>query len=237
MIEEINTNPKDACYLVCPPFLYRNDFRRCHCQRCWCDFGDYVDNEIQHAAEFGKADDGHLKEVSDAWDEFEKEYPQCLECIAEHFDAQTIQDMIDKKPCVLLEELIKIIDDKVRDSRLEFMKVAGANIDSLFNRIVSAFQPGVVSPVMFEADFDDACNKFVQGGYITSMRELVGGDPWHSKNVQLMNQLKTLLPNGSVEGARWPIDDYTRGIFVWAVHMMDMNNWMILRRYMEGGKQ
>ncbi len=110
LIDKINNDHTEARYLNSPPFLYRNEFRRCNCQKCWCDFGDYVDNEIQLAAESGNSDEKHIKEVSDAWDAFEKEYPQCLECIAEHFDTQTIQDMLDKKPCIILEELIKIMD-------------------------------------------------------------------------------------------------------------------------------
>ncbi len=32
-------------------------------------------------------------------------------------------------------------------------------------------------------------------------------------------------------------DDYTRGIFVRAVHVTDMDNWMIIRRHMEGKNQ
>ncbi len=109
LIDKINKEPQEARYLASPPFLYRNTFRG-YCRRCWSKFADYVDNEIQLAAEFGNSDEKHIKEVSDAWDEFEKEHPQCLECIAEHFDTQTIQDMIDKKPCVLLDKLIKIMD-------------------------------------------------------------------------------------------------------------------------------
>ncbi len=122
--------------------------------------------------------------------------------------------------------------DRVRECREIFMRITGnKGVASIFNRIVSAFQPGVISPVMFENYFDDACAKLVAGGYIQPVRERIGDDPWYAKNVQLMKQLKTLLPDGSCEGAIWAIDDYTRGMFVWAVHTIDMGNWMILRNH------
>ena len=106
----------------------------------------------------------------------------------------------------------------------------GKGAPSIFNRIVAAFLPGTVSPVMFENDFDDACEKLVNGGYIKSVQPRVGDDPWHSKNVQLMDQLRVLLPDGPCEGASMNIDDYSRGMFVWGVHEhINMDDWMIIR--------
>lgn len=127
----------------------------------------------------------------------------------------------------------KYPSDKVAECRSEFKKITRKRgADSIFNRIVSAFLPGQVSPVMFESDFDDACAKLVQGGYINPVRARIGDDPWHSKNVQLMTQLRESLPEGAVDGARWPITDYTRGIFVWGVHHdVNMDDWMILRNH------
>ena len=117
---------------------------------------------------------------------------------------------------------------KCRDMYKRLTKGKGAS--SIFNRIVSAFLPGKVSPVMFESDFDDACDKLVQGGYIKAVQERIGDDPWHSKNVQLMDQLRELLPDGHVKGAAMDIDDYSRGMFVWGVHAnVDMFDWMLLR--------
>lgn len=95
---------------------------------------------------------------------------------------------------------------------------------------MSAFLPGKVSPVMFENDFNDTCAKLVHGGHIQPVRERVGDDPRHSKNVQLMDQLRKLLPDGHVAGAAMDIDDYSRGMFVWGVHEnINMNDWMIIR--------
>ncbi len=131
----------------------------------------------------------------------------------------------------------KLPSDEVLRCRAEFIRITGRRTNSIFNRIVSAFLPGEVSPVMSEDDFNDACNKLVQAGFIEPVFLRAGDDPWHAKNVQLMKQLKTLLPDGPVEGARWAIDDYTRGIFVWAVHMMDMDNWLIVRKQLEGEKR
>ena len=121
--------------------------------------------------------------------------------------------------------------DEVAKCRQEFKKITkGKGSGSIFNRIVSAFLPGVVSPVMFEVDFEDAWRKLVKGGYVQPVREKPGDDPWHSKNVQLMKQLRDLLPDGPCEGARWPIDDYTRGVFVWGVHAdINMDDWMVVR--------
>lgn len=121
--------------------------------------------------------------------------------------------------------------DEVAKCRQEFKKITkGKGADSIFNRIVSAFLPGEVSPVMFDVDFEDAWRKLAKGGYIQPVREKPGDDPWHSKNVQLMEQLRTLLPDGPCEGARWPIDDYTRGMFVWGVHSdINMDDWMVVR--------
>ena len=127
----------------------------------------------------------------------------------------------------------KYPSDRVAECRKEFKKITkDKGSDSIFNRIVSAFQPGVVSPVMFEHDFDDACAKLDKGGYIEKeeIKARIGDDPWHAKNVKLMNKLRELLPDGPCEDARWPIDDYTRGVFVWGVHAdIDMGDWMILR--------
>lgn len=126
----------------------------------------------------------------------------------------------------------KYPSDEVAKCRQEFKKITkGKGADSIFNRIVSAFLPGVVSPVMFGADFNDACEKLVKGGYVKDLRVRVGDDPWHSKNVQLMKQLRDLLPDGPCESARWPINDYTRGMFVWGVHAsINMDDWMLIRR-------
>ena len=126
----------------------------------------------------------------------------------------------------------KYPSDEVAKCRREFKKITkGKGADSIFNRIVSAFLPGVVSTVMFESDFDDACAKLVKGGYVKDVRARVGDDPWHSKNVQLMTQLREVLPEGSCEGARWPINDYTRGMFVWGVHIdINMDDWIVLRK-------
>lgn len=124
--------------------------------------------------------------------------------------------------------------DEVAKCRVLYMKLTkGRGAPSIFNRIVSAFCPGKVSPVMFENDFDDACNKLVKGGYITAVHERIGDDPWHSKNVQLMDQLRRLLPDGHVEGAVMDIDDYSRGMFVWGVHAnINMDDWIVLRDHL-----
>lgn len=121
--------------------------------------------------------------------------------------------------------------DEVKMCREMFRQLTnGRGAPSIFNRIVSAFQPGNVSPVMFENDFNDACDKLVQGGYVTAVRERIGEDPWYSKNVQLMEQLRRLLPDGRCEGADMDIDDYSRGMFVWGVHCnINMNDWIIIR--------
>ena len=120
---------------------------------------------------------------------------------------------------------------KCRDVYRELTNGNGA--PSIFNRIVSAFLPGKVSPVMFESDFDDACNKLVQGGYITAVHEKVCEDPWHSKNVQLMDQLRELLPDGQVEGAVMDVDDYSRGMFVWGIHVdINIDDWIVLRDHL-----
>ena len=125
----------------------------------------------------------------------------------------------------------KFPSDEVAKCRELFRKVTkGKGAPSIFNRIVAAFLPGTVSPVMFENDFDDACEKLVNGGYIKSVQPRVGDDPWHSKNVQLMDQLRVLLPDGPCEGASMNIDDYSRGMFVWGVHEhINMDDWMIIR--------
>ena len=125
----------------------------------------------------------------------------------------------------------KFPSDEVAKCRELFRKVTkGKGAPSIFNRIVAAFLPGKVSPVMFENDFDDACEKLVNGGYIKSVQPRVGDDPWHSKNVQLMDQLRVLLPDGPCEGASMNIDDYSRGMFVWGVHEhINMDDWMIIR--------
>ena len=126
----------------------------------------------------------------------------------------------------------KFPSDEVAKCRQEFKKVTkGKGPDSIFNRIVAAFLPGVVSPVIFEVDFEDAVKKLVQGRYVQPVRIRPGDDPWHSKNVQLMAQLRALLPDEPCEGARWPIDDFTRGMFVWGVHEdINMDDWMVLQR-------
>lgn len=125
----------------------------------------------------------------------------------------------------------KFPSDEVAKCRELFRKVTkGRGAPSIFNRIVAAFLPGKVSPVMFENDFNDACEKLVNGGYIKSVQPRVGDDPWHSKNVQLMDQLRVLLPDGPCEGASMNIDDYSRGMFVWGVHEhINMDDWMIIR--------
>ncbi len=123
--------------------------------------------------------------------------------------------------------------DAVANCREEFRTITRRKgAPSIFNRIVSAFQPGRVTPVMFENDFDDACKKLAQGGYIEqgNFRLKPGDDPWYSKNVWLMDQLRTLLPDGPCEGALMNIDDYSRGMFVWGVHEhINMDDWMIIR--------
>lgn len=121
--------------------------------------------------------------------------------------------------------------DEVARCREMFRQLTnGRGAPSIFNRILSAFCPGKVSPVMFENDFNDACAKLVQGGYITEVRMRIGEDSWYSKNVQLMEQLRRLLPDGHCEGADMDIDDYSRGMFVWGVHYnINMNDWIILR--------
>ena len=121
--------------------------------------------------------------------------------------------------------------DEVAACREEYRRVTnGRGAPSIFNRIVSAFLPGCVSPVMFDDDFEDACAKLVQGGYINSLRPKIGDDPWFTKNIQLMDQLRTLLPDGPCEGAAMNIDDYSRGMFVWGVHAnINMEEWMIIR--------
>lgn len=121
--------------------------------------------------------------------------------------------------------------DEVAECRRMFRRLTGnRGAPSIFNRIVAAFLPGKVSPVMFENDFDDAYAKLVKGGYVTPAHVKIGEDPWYSKNVQLMEQLRRLLPDGHVEGATIDIDDYSRGIFVWGVHEnINMDDWMIIR--------
>ena len=128
--------------------------------------------------------------------------------------------------------------DEVAKCRAMYRRLTkGKGAPSIFNRIVSAFLPGKVSPVMFESDFNDACAKLVKGGYVTPVHERIGDDPWYSKNVQLMEQLRTLLPDGHCDGAKMNIDDYSRGMFVWGVHAnINMDDWMILQRVKALGK-
>lgn len=130
----------------------------------------------------------------------------------------------------------RLPSDSVLKCRKEFSEITGGRgANSIFNRIVSAFCPGVVSPVMFEDDFKDACQKLVRGGYIRaeSIHEKAWEDSWYTRNVHLMEQLRQLLPDGPCEGARWPINDYTRGVFVWGVHAdVNMEDWMILREHL-----
>ena len=126
--------------------------------------------------------------------------------------------------------------DRVAECRREFRLITNnRGAPSIFNRIVAAFLPGKVSPVMFEADFYDAYEKLVRGGYINAIGPRVGDDPWHSKNVQLMNQLRDLLPDGEVYGVQCPINDYTRGMFVWGVHNLNMDDWMLIRAALNNG--
>ncbi len=131
----------------------------------------------------------------------------------------------------------KFPSDEVAKCRELFRKVTkGKGAPSIFNRIVSAFQPGQVSTVMFENDFDDACDKLARGGYINleDFRVVPGDDPWYSKNAWLMGRLREFLPDGPCEGAVMDIDDYSRGMFVWGVHEnIDMDEWMIIRRSLD----
>lgn len=55
--------------------------------------------------------------------------------------------------------------------------------------------------------------KLIQGGYIREIHIRPDDDPWHYKNIQLMNQLREQLPDGLCEGVELPIDDYCRGMF------------------------
>ena len=123
--------------------------------------------------------------------------------------------------------------DEVSDCRKVFKSIThNRGTDSIFNRIVSAFQPGLVSPVMFEQDFDDAVSKLLKGGYIQEIRPRPGDDPWYSKNIQLMTQLCEQLPDGSCEDAELAIDNYSRGMFVWGVHVnINMGDWIVLRNH------
>ena len=113
----------------------------------------------------------------------------------------------------------------------EFRRITdGKGSPSIFNRMVAAFQPGIVSPVMSENDFDNACYKLVKGGYVNPVRPMIGEYPWYSKNVQLMKQVRELLPDGHSETTVMPIDDYSRGMFVWGIHeQVNMDEWIILR--------
>ena len=130
----------------------------------------------------------------------------------------------------------RLPSDSVAQCREEFTRITHGNgAPSIFNRIVSAFQPGKVSPVMFENDFNDAYSKFVRGGYIDQedFHLPPGDDRWYSKNVYLMNQLRNLLPDGHVDGAAMEVDDYSRGMFVWGVHKsINMDDWMIIRNHL-----
>ncbi len=120
--------------------------------------------------------------------------------------------------------------NEIAKCRKVWKEVAGRPAPSIFNRIVAAFLPGKVSPVIFEHDFYDAYNKLLRGRYIKSINVIAGEDPWHSTNVQLMDQLRKLLPNEKYEGAVMDIDDYSRGMFVWGIHdYVDMDVWRILR--------
>ena len=123
--------------------------------------------------------------------------------------------------------------DEVANCRNVFKRIThNRGTDSIFNRIVSAFQPGLVSPVMFEHDFDDVVIKLIQGGYIREIHIRPGDDPWYSENIQLMSQLRELLPDGQHEGLEPPIDDYSRGMFVWGVHVnINMDDWIVLRNH------
>lgn len=126
----------------------------------------------------------------------------------------------------------KYLSDAVAKCREEFLTITNGSGSSIFNRIVSAFLPGMVSPVMSETDFNLAWDKLVQGGYIndTGFRVRVGEDPWCSKNLWLMDYLRNVLPDGECEGAGVAIDDYSRGTFVWGVcKYIDMDDWIILR--------
>lgn len=126
----------------------------------------------------------------------------------------------------------KYLSDAVAKYRKEFLTITNGKGSSIFNRIVSAFLPGMVSPVMSEKDFNLAWKKLVQGGYIndTGFRVKVGEDPWCSKNLWLMDCLRNVLPDGECEGAGVVIDDYSRGTFVWGVcKYINMDDWIILR--------
>lgn len=122
--------------------------------------------------------------------------------------------------------------DEVARCRKDFFKITRGHGSAIFNRIVSAFQPGVVSPVMFEAAFDSAWRKLVQGGYIddSGFRIRIGDDGWYTKNIWLMERLREVLPDGQCDGGVIDIDNYSRGTFVWGVHSyINMDDWIILR--------
>jgi hypothetical protein len=122
--------------------------------------------------------------------------------------------------------------DEVARCRKDFFKITRGRGSAIFNRIVSAFQPGVVSPVMFEAAFDSAWRKLVQGGYIddSGFRVQIGDDGWYTKNTWLMERLREVLPDGQCDGGAIDIDNYSRGTFVWGVHKyINMDDWIIIR--------
>lgn len=120
--------------------------------------------------------------------------------------------------------------DNVAMSRKEFTKIAGKGIPSIFNRIVAGFAPDQVSPVAFDNDLENAYNRLIRGRYIGDWHQCPGDDPWYSRNAWMISKIKEQLPDGPCPDMNIEIDDYSRGIFVWGVHLMNWENWEIIRR-------
>ena len=71
---------------------------------------------------------------------------------------------------------------------------------------------------MINDHFNDAYQWLCQGGYIQNVDVPIGEDEWLLKNIHLMRRLKYWLADRNGDGGRLPIDDYTRGMFVWGVY-------------------
>lgn len=130
----------------------------------------------------------------------------------------------------------KFPSDNVAACRDDFYKVAKKPVPSLFNRIVAGFAPDRVSPVIFDNYFEEAYHKLAANGFIGFGRVRPGDDKWYTENEWVMNAIKSKLPDGPVEGTDVVADCYSRGVFLWGVHLMDMERWMIIQRSKSSAK-
>ena len=124
----------------------------------------------------------------------------------------------------------RLPEDVIKICREKFYKLAGRNTHSIFNRVVAAFMPDIVSPVVTPADFNDAYEKLCEDKFIPRTRVAPGGDDWFVLNAWVMKKLRELVPDGEFNDVGHGADNYRRGIAVWGVHMLDMEVWKILHR-------